>query len=179
IWRAAANPANQRGNDWASTKETRLTYFFHFFFGHHGLFSLTPVWLLACFGVLIGLTKAAPTPEIVAAPPAGIWQRMGERRLLSLFTLIVSAVVIGFYLAMARWNYGGWTLGPRWLIWLTPLWLLVLLPAADQLSASRLGRGLAAVCLALSALSTFVPSGNPWHHPWIYTVMEQMGGIPY
>jgi hypothetical protein len=27
-------------------------------------------------------------------------------------------------------------------------------------------------------MAAVVPAGSPWHHPWIYTVLEQIGG-PY
>jgi hypothetical protein len=84
-------------------------------------------------------------------------------------------VVIGFYLfVLDRWNYGGGTAGPRWLIWLTPLWLLTLLPAADGLARRRWGRG-----AALTLLAAAYPAWTPWRHPWIYTLLEALGWTPY
>jgi hypothetical protein len=106
-------------------------------------------------------------------------ERLGERRRLGAITLLVSLVVMGFYLGMERWNYGGGTSGPRWLLWLTPLWLLALVPAADRLGRSRAGRLLALVLLAVSALSAAYPLFNPWRHPWIYRIMDENGWIPY
>ena len=47
------------------------------------------------------------------------------RRLLAGGTLLVSLVVLGFYLTNKTVNYGGWTTGLRWLMWLSPLWLCV------------------------------------------------------
>ena len=42
------------------------------------------------------------------------------------------------------------TSGFRWMFWFAPLWLVALLPAADRLAYSRVGRGFALVLLAAS-----------------------------
>ena len=98
--------------------------------------------------------------------------------LLALFTLLVSAVVIGFYIVKSD-NYGGWSNGPRWLMFLTPLWLLCFLPTLDALARYRAGRVVALVLLALSVLSMSYQMWNPWRHPWIYNWMESRGWINY
>ncbi len=92
--------------------------------------------------------------------------------------MFVSLIVIGFYLFKSD-NYGGWSNGPRWLMWLTPLWLLAALPALDWLAARRWGRGLALTLLVLSVLSAHYYSWNPWRHPWIYNYLDAQGKIPY
>ena len=46
--------------------------------------------------------------------------------------LVATIVVLGFYLVTSD-NYGGWTAGLRWLMWLTPLWLLTMLPVIEWL----------------------------------------------
>jgi hypothetical protein len=76
-------------------------------------------------------------------------------------------------------NYGGWTSGPRWLMWLTPLWLVALAPAADWLSGRRWGRGVAYVLLALSVLSASYPAWNPWRHPWLYNALQALDWVRY
>ena len=48
--------------------------------------------------------------------------------------LALTVVVVGFYLFKSD-NYGGFTNGLRWLMWLTPIWLTCLLPIADRLGA--------------------------------------------
>ncbi len=178
-----AEPALRRGIDWAREKESHATYVFHFFLGHHGLFSLTPLWLLAVVGLLAALLRrpaaGSPQPALATNEPRGPWRRRGERWTLAALTLLVSAVVVTFYLTLAPRNYSGWTVGPRWLLWLTPLWLLMLVPAADRLGRSRAGRAVAVVLLALSAMSAVVPAGSTWHHPWIYWVLERQGGPMY
>jgi hypothetical protein len=176
-----AAPELRRGVDWAKEKESHLAYSFQFFLGHHGIFSLTPVWLLALAGLVFGVFSRARSDQ-AATPgpePGGLWRRWGARRTIALLTLVVSVVVVGFYLGYAPRNYGGWTLGPRWLMWLTPLWLLVLVPVADLLGSTRGGRAVGIVLLGLSVLSAVVPAGSPWHHPWIYTAVEQAAGPLY
>ena len=95
-------------------------------------------------------------------------------------TLGVSVVVIGFFLFVTESrNYGGWTSGLRWLMWLTPLWLLTMLPVVDRLGSSRGGRIVAYLLLAVSVMSMSYPAWNPWRHPWIYRLMDESGWIPY
>jgi hypothetical protein len=93
-------------------------------------------------------------------------------------TLTVSVVVIGFYIHTSD-NYGGWGNGPRWLMWLTPLWLLSALPALDRLARVRWGHALALTLLGLSVLSAHYFDWNPWRHPWVYNYLDDKGLIPY
>jgi len=86
--------------------------------------------------------------------------------------------VVSFYLIKSD-NYGGNTCGPRWLLWLTPLWLLTMLPVLDYLGSRKWGRGLALVLLALSVLSASYPAWNPWRQPWIYRFLDSQGLIKY
>jgi hypothetical protein len=90
----------------------------------------------------------------------------------------LTIVVIGFYLVISN-NYGGWTSGPRWLFWLTPFWLLMMLPAVDRLATCRRGRLFCLLLLAVSAASASFPAWNPWRHPWLYQLLESQGLIPY
>jgi hypothetical protein len=162
----------QRGIDWAqrSYGETTPAYAFHLLVGHHGLFSLTPIYLLAVTGMFLGgwrlLTrrgKTAPTWNVLAG-----------------VTLLLTVVVLAFYISpYASHNYGGVTNGPRWLLWLTPLWLVTMLPVADYLGRSRWGRAVALVLLAFSVFSASYSLWNPWRHPWIYDLMNARGWITY
>ena len=136
-------------------------YALNFFVGHHGIFSLTPVWLLSLLGM-------------------GLWIfRRGDARLRWAAAAIfaISAAVVAFYLTLPplHRNYGGTTSGLRWLFWLAPLWLLAMLPAADLLSSRRWTRGLALVLLALSVLSVTYPTWNPWTSPWLMAFSQYMG----
>ncbi|MBN1588799.1 MAG: hypothetical protein JW888_04725 [Pirellulales bacterium] len=138
-------------------------YALHSLVGHHGIFSLTPMWFLSIFGT-------------------ALWLRGGnERSLRELAALVavVSLTCIVFYLFVERGgrNYGGSTSGFRWLFWLAPLWLVVMLPAVDLMSRRRWTLLVAVVLLALSALSASYPTWNPWSHPWIYNGMNYQGWL--
>jgi hypothetical protein len=165
------------GIDYAYLQESWRVYLFHVLIGHHGIFSLTPVWLLT----LCGLVLAAPAiPRAFRRSEALRGDRPFARGWLALLTAAVSLVVIAFYVAQTdNRNYGGWTAGLRWLFWLTPLWLLTLAPAADRLAVSRWERGLAYALLAVSVFSVTYPMWNPWRHPWLYDLMVHLGWSPY
>jgi hypothetical protein len=130
----------------------RGVYAFHVLVGHHGIFSLTPLWLLAPVGL-------------------SIWAFSGsrEQKLSAAGILLVSVVCVAFFLLrpLQDRNYGGMTSGFRWVFWLAPLWLVAILPAADWLAKRRPSRGVGLVLLALSALSASYPTWNPWTQPWL------------
>jgi hypothetical protein len=168
----------KHGIDWAHLREGRGEYALHFLVGHHGLLSLTPVYLLAFAGMIAGLWRRSNSAE--DSPPQAASSVPGERLPQVLFplALCVSVVVIGFYLARTT-NYGGWTNGLRWLMWLAPLWLLTMLPVVDRLSGCRRGRSLGYVLLAFSVLSVNCWAWNPWRHPWLYHLFEALGWPAY
>ncbi|MGB8854206.1 MAG: glycosyltransferase family 2 protein [Pirellulales bacterium] len=140
-------------------------YAWHVLLGHHGLFSLTPAWLL----VIPGLAMLARRSG------AG---RTGQSDLAAAIA-IVSAVVIAFYLSRSQLdrNYGGMVSGFRWAFWLAPLWVMATVPAADRLGNSRAGRGIALILLALSVLSAAYPTWNPWTLPWIQQWLIHAGWL--
>jgi hypothetical protein len=169
-WRKPPPGYTKTGIDWASSHESRGMYVFNLLIGHHGLFSLTPLWLLALppmFGGLFFLRRK------LRARTEG--NQAGLPWFIAPLTLILTVVVVTFYALHSSANYGGFTNGLRWLMWLTPLWLLCLLPAADWLSTSRLGRGVGYLCLALSILSASYSPWNPWRHPWLYDLSVSLG----
>lgn len=168
----------KRGVDFI--KESKLTYSFHFLFGHHGLFSLAPIYLLSVAGIGYGLVNRFMQPS---APLRAADNHEGDepQSLPAIFyalTAYLLVVVIGFYLYKTN-NYGGGTSGPRWLMWLTPFLLLTMLPAVDWLGSRRWGRGVAYVCLGIAVLSASYPALNPWRHPWIQVYMESLGWMAY
>jgi len=159
-------------------QEPKPVYAFHLLFGHHGWFSLTPAFLLSAGGlvawawqsrtrVLQILRRRVPSNQTVFTP-----------ELVGPLTLVVSAVVVGFFVLKTN-NYGGNTSGPRWLFWLIPLWVLGVLPAADWVGKWRASRGLAAVLLGMSVLSVFYPVWNPWRSPWVQQMCERGGWLSY
>jgi hypothetical protein len=160
------------GSHWAKLRQTprpegidfidepKPVYAFHYLVGHHGLFSLTPVWLIALFGMVLRLSGPPATSRVHRLTP------------------LILVVVLAFYIWRTN-NYGGWTSGPRELFWLTPLLLLALIPAADKVGGSGVGRGAAYLCLGASAFSAAFPWSNPWRHPWIYQWAEYMNWVHY
>jgi hypothetical protein len=142
-------------------EESVATYVLHSLIGHHGIISLTPIWLLSVWG-------------------AWLWLASGDssRRELAALVILLTAICLVFYLGLRPQddrNYGGMTSGFRWMFWFVPLWLVVMIPAADRLSRSKLGMSVAATLLTVSVLSASYPTWNPWTHPWIYHWLEWCG----
>ncbi len=137
-------------------------YALHVLVGHHGIFSLTPVWLLSVAGLAM-LCRS----------------REAARRELGWLIAVTSLVCLAFYLSrgQADRNYGGMTAGFRWVFWFAPLWLVGMLPAADWTSGRRWAQILSAVLLALSAASAAYPTWNPWTHPWLLDWMLHMDWV--
>jgi hypothetical protein len=140
---------------------SRMVYALHVLVGHHGIFSLTPVWLLSAWGLLLWLARGDRNQRELAL-------------MIGALTVICLVFYIGFRPQEDR-NYGGMTSGFRWMFWFAPLWLVVMLPAADRLGRTTAGISLAAALLALSVLSASYPTWNPWTHPWIYRWLEWCG----
>jgi hypothetical protein len=134
----------------------------HVLVGHHGVFSLTPVWLLAI---------------------PGVWMlaRRRDRRepALALLIAAISVICVVFFLArpLVDRNYGGMTSGFRWLFWLAPLWLIAIIPALDWADARGWRRGFCYVLLAASVGSVAYAVWNPWTHPWIWNFLEYLEQI--
>jgi hypothetical protein len=175
VW-STIHAGGGRGIEFAKFEESRWAYAFHLLLGHHGWFSLTPINILGAAGMAVGVIH--------------LWTRWVRRRdagrpgagwdVTAAGGLAVSAVVFifyGFWVETA--NYGGWTSGPRWLLWLTPLWLAAMFPAADWLGRRRWGRVLCVALLVLSAASAAYSAWNPWRHPWLYHWMEYNRWIDY
>ena len=170
--RSASNPSNNwydyPGSYWKNRQgidqgeKSTAVYSFNVLVGHHGIFSLTPVWWLSLLG-------------------GGLWLVRGERRLklCTLMALGVTLVCLAFYLGWPTVdrNYGGNASGFRWVFWMAPMWFMLMLPAADLLSRRRWSRGVALVLLALSALSASYPTWNAWSPPWIMNFLGCMGWL--
>ncbi|MDO4630359.1 MAG: hypothetical protein Q4C70_14365 [Planctomycetia bacterium] len=134
---------------------SRAKYAFHLTMGHHGVFSLTPIWILSMVGACMLL-------------------RSPDRR-LQLFGLMViglTALILAFYIMrpLGDRNYGGNTCGLRWTFWLIPLWLCTLIPAVEKLENRPILWRLALLLLLFSAISVSYPTWNPWTHPWLYNL---------
>jgi len=158
-----------------------LTYAWHVLVGHHGIFSLTPAWLLAIPGIGIlatsaGRRRANRWPRIAPQPVDG--GVAGQER-LALAIATVSLVVLAFYLSRPQLdrNYGGGSSGFRWAFWLAPLWVMATVPAVDRLAGSRVGRAVALALLGLSVVSVAYPTWSPWTTPWIQQWLSHAGWL--
>jgi hypothetical protein len=142
-------------------EQSKATYALHCLVGHHGIFSLTPIWILS----VIGLVQ-------LARGRLAMWE-------LALLVAVTTLVVFTFYMFQTKQdrNYGGTSSGLRWMIWFTPLWLIAMIPAADSAARWRASRGLCLLLLALSMLSAHYPSWKPWQHPWLWNLMKYMEWI--
>ena len=161
-------------------QEPTGVYAFHLLLGHHGWFSLTPVFVLSLGGLLALTLRSGGDVVRVLGRAVNPTERVFTPAVVGPLTLVVSAVVFVFYLTRTQsYNYGGNTSGPRWLFWLIPLWVLGAAPAADWLGRARTGRVLAAAVLGLSVLSAFYPAWNPWRSPWLMQLCERAGWVSY
>jgi len=198
-------------------------YLLHMTLGHHGVFSLTPIFLFSCWGALrllgapfrsetawtwltllsvAGLAayylldtsawraEGALAPyrwvfyallAVTALSAAFVIARRASEPLTGLasLTAVLTVVLLAFYTGnpLAR-NYGGSTQGLRWLFWLIPFWLLLLIKGVDGGQDRRAVRVLAVLALGVSAISVGYAMRNPWSHPWALDAMEHLGLYP-
>lgn len=140
---------------------SRAWYAFHTILGHHGILSLTPVYLLSIVGI-------------------GLWlEKPGRWRQVALFIGLLTMVCLTFYILrpLKDRNYGGVTSGFRWAFWLIPLWLTAMIPTLDRWRRWPWGQRIFAALLLFSAISASYSAMNPWVHPWIYTYLQYLGWI--
>ena len=147
--------------------DPKPVYAFHLLAGHTGILSLTPVLLLGWIGMIRG-----------ASLRPWRWGTLPPQQIMATLALGVTAVVFAFYVLRTS-NYGGLTAGPRWFFWLTPLWLLTMLPEADRWASSRWLRWLGYGLLAISVGSALFALESPWRHNWLFTTLRAWGWIAY
>jgi hypothetical protein len=148
--------------DWFNEHpEPHAVYLFHMTLGHHGIFSLTPLFLFSLFGAYRAIV------------------RRGRLSAIAWLTVVLTVAMLAFYTwnPKAR-NYGGSTAGLRWLFWLVPFWLLVLPEGLEPGQDRRWFRWLSLTALAFSVLSAGYALRSPWSHPWILDMMEHLNLYP-
>ena len=157
------------GSYWVSGRKSRIDrgepsrfrYAFHITLGHHGIFSLSPIWFLSLIG--------------------GVWwYRSGRYRLELASILALTVVCILFYIFRPQGdrNYGGSCCGLRWMFWLIPMWFFSLLPALDRLASMRGYRQMANLAFLVSIISAVYAYANPWQHPWLYQLFVAFPELP-
>ncbi|MEM7478005.1 MAG: hypothetical protein AAF483_23720, partial [Planctomycetota bacterium] len=162
------------GSYWAGEKSgvdkgeaSRPWYIFHCLIGHHGIFSLTPFWLVTFLGVVAIFGERATLNFF-----------RDHRLMLCLAILVTSAVVIGFYFSrsLEDRNYGGVTSGFRWTFWMIPMWLYLATSGLQKLN-SQVGRRIVEWLVVLSVFSASFPWNNPWVSPWLMQLFEYFNWI--
>jgi hypothetical protein len=126
-------------------------------FGHHGVFSLAPIFLFSLYGAVRML------------------RQKGGLRALSALTLLLTFAMLAFYTwnPKAR-NYGGSTQGLRWLFWLVPFWLIVLPVGLRAGEDRRWFRWLSLAALAVTVFTVGYGLRSPWSHPWFLDMIEHL-----
>ena len=138
-------------------------YLIHCLVGHHGIFSLTPVFLLMIPGWLFAIRKS--TNDDTLKP---LIQTGG----------VITLIVLAFYLTrFDNYNYGGNSVALRWLLWLIPFWLVTLIPVLDTFGDRRRFQIFATILLTVSTYSAWSAWPNPWQHPWLFTLMDDAGWL--
>ncbi len=153
--------------DLDANQEHPLQYLFHCILGHHGLLSLTPALCLTLLGWFL-------KPRL----PNGTARHVVALRIIIASGAVMTLVTLGFYLTRTEnYNYGGNSVGLRWMLWLFPFWWLAMV---EPLQRARFkGTMISLLLLALSAGTTFWSLSRPWKPSWIYEQMEDAGWIRY
>lgn len=128
-----------------AVRDPKPVYGFHMLFGHHGLFSMTPVFVLSL---------------------AGAWYRVRGSSRGRVDTAIVFVPLAAAILLIGRVsnNYGGMCIGMRWLVLAMPLLFLF---AASWLAHVRRPAWIAvfALCVLIGALNVWDALQEP-HGVW-------------
>jgi hypothetical protein len=141
---------NRKGVDRGEPSVAR--YALHVLAGHHGIWSLTPIWFLSVLGV-------------------GYWAQRRGGLAIGLLVVATTTACLVFYIFLRESgdrNYGGVTCGFRWAFWLIPMFVVAMVPAADRISHHAVGRRIAYALLFISIASAVYGGLHPWQHPWPY-----------
>lgn len=149
--------------DLDANTESPLVYLFHCVLGHHGLLSLTPVLLISLIGWGISLRS----------------RDLALRQVLILCGALMTLVTLGFYLTRTQnYNYGGNSVGLRWMLWLSPFWWIAMVPPLERFTRRGVQYS-ALILLTASMISVGWSLNRPWRPSWLYEQMESAGWIRY
>jgi hypothetical protein len=160
---ATGKPTGQIGRGIDNVYEPWPLYLFHMLFGHHGILSLSPIFIFT----LIGVWRSLRSPE-------------SPLRAFAALAAFLTLLLLVFYTFFAgQRNYGGMCCGLRWFFWLIPLWLMLLPEGLRGKIAQRWFRGMALAFLLISAISVFYCARNPWSRPWLQQYLYYKQWIKY
>ncbi len=150
-----------RGLDKA--RDSVPAYIFHCLIGHHGVFSLTPILLLMIPGYYFATRD-----------------KTSRLRIIHFMGIFLTAAIFAFYWKRTEnYNYGGVSVALRWVLWLTPFWLLAIAETIEQLRNRRWAPALIILLALPSLYSAWEPWNRPWQQPWIFNAMQSQGWINY
>ena len=177
--------ANRSGIDRGEPSKAR--YAFHSTVGLRGVFSLTPIWLLSLFGILIWLfandkISQSESPVECEGPDDSQIEKArrairGFARTLAFIAATLTVVFFVFFLTRDQGdrNYGGICCCPRWFFPLAPILIPCMLPALEVVRESKIRRAIAYLLLFWSVVSAFYPTWSPWVSPWLYQLAVDGG----
>lgn len=149
--------------DLDASQESPIVYLFHCVLGHHGLLSLTPVLCLSVVGCCLTLGR---NTDVV-------------RKTIILTGAVLTAITLGFYLTRTQnYNYGGNSVGLRWMLWLSPFWWISMVPVLEMFSRRSVQIS-ALTLLLISMLSVDWSLNRPWKPSWLFERMQAAGWINY
>lgn len=141
--------------------EPKQWYVFNFLLGHHGFFSLSPIFVLPLATFVLAFRERA-------MPMRGfVWFALG----VSFLTIALNTLETN--------NYGGGCQGFRYLIWPVPLWIVVGAVGADAYGIPRWVKVLAVLFLLVSVVSMGWATSNPWTESWLSDLWKQAGWRNY
>jgi hypothetical protein len=143
--------------------ESWPVYLFHMLVGHHGIFSLSPIFIFTLIGVW----------RLLRSRESSLWAFAALATFLTLLLLVYYTFFFGLR------GYGGMCSGLRFFFWLIPLWLMLLPQGLLGKTAHRRSRGIALAFLLISAISVLYCVRNPWSRPWIQEYLHSMGWLAY
>lgn len=178
---------NYEGSYWLKPKgmdanvQAPWLYLIHCTIGHHGIFSLTPLFLVTIRTWIMRVVNVIRSG--IKSSLAWIWDwkiPLDAQQVVDWLSLGCTTVILAFYLTRTNsYNYGGRTSGLRWAFWLIPLLLCSMIPALDACLSRRWFRGLCVLLLVVSVFSATFPWLNPWTYPWLMQIMQQAGWTNY
>jgi hypothetical protein len=130
--------------------EPKAVYAFHVLLGHHGLFSMTPIFCFSAFELVRRLVRR-------------------DKYMAETAVFLASVTVVCAFYIFRTHNYGGWCVGMRWLVPIMP-WLLVAFGLwLDRATMGRLKWSLVVVAFAVSAFNVQDGLTSPfqfslWHN---------------
>lgn len=173
-------PGNKKGVDLG--EPDRWSYLLHFTIGHHGLLSLTPIWIWSIFGGLLWVIygqnaiqncQGYRSESVENNQLSGLKRWILSQHGIASAMMLVSIACVIFYASrnIEDRNYGGVCSGFRWLFWIIPGWIWLAIPAIDRCATKPFWRGLVYLAIVLGIIAAVIPWANPWSHPWPYRIL--------